>query len=224
MEISGIGQGLAEKIEEFIKKGRIAEYEKLKKACPVDLEHLTTVEGLGPKTIKTLYQKLRIKNLADLEKAAKTRKIEKIPHFGPKAQENILRGIEFVKGGQGRMLLGFVWPLARQIERRLEGLKGVGKAVIAGSLRRRKETIGDVDILAISAQSTRVMDFSVPCRRLIKSSRRARRALQCVYITAWRPICGWWRLNRLVRPCNTLRAVKIIILRSEKWPRIKGGN
>ena len=85
MEISGIGQGLAEKIEEFIKKGRIAEYEKLKKACPVDLEHLTAVEGLGPKTIRTLYKKLRIKNLADLEKAARVGKIEKIPHFGPKA-------------------------------------------------------------------------------------------------------------------------------------------
>jgi DNA polymerase (family 10) len=159
MEIPGVGRGMAEKIEEYVKVGKIKEYEKLKKACPVDLEHLTAVEGLGPKSIKMLYQKLHIKTLADLEKAAKTGKIEKLPRFGPKVQENILRGIEFVKGGQGRMLLGFALPLVRKMEKRLAELKEVEKVVVAGSVRRMKETIGDIDILAISGKPQKVMDY-----------------------------------------------------------------
>jgi len=159
MAIEGIGQGLAEKIEEFIKTGKMKEYEKLKKACPVDLEHLTLVQGLGPKSIKVLYEKLRVKTLADLEKAAKEGKIAKLPRFGKKTQDNILRGLEYVKGGQGRKLLGDILPLARKFEARLSGIKGVSAAVAAGSIRRRKETVGDIDILAIAADSARVMDY-----------------------------------------------------------------
>ena len=159
MKIDGIGQGLAEKIEEFIKTGKIQEYEKLKKRYPVDLERLTAVEGLGPKMIKTLYEKLRVKNLADLEKAAAAGKIAKLPRFGPKVQSNILRGIEFLKGGQGRALLGYVLPLARKIEKRLNELSYVQEAIASGSVRRMKETVGDIDILAISIQPAKVMDF-----------------------------------------------------------------
>ena len=158
-EIPGIGESLAEKIEEYIKTGKIKYHAKLKKKCPVDLEHLTAVEGVGPKSIKVLYEKLGVKNLADLEKAAKEGEIEKLPRFGKKIQENILRGIEFVKGGQGRMLLGFALPLARKIEKRLRELPGVSEAALAGSLRRRKETIGDFDFLAVSKDKERVMDY-----------------------------------------------------------------
>ncbi|MEK7160692.1 MAG: helix-hairpin-helix domain-containing protein, partial [Patescibacteria group bacterium] len=118
--LEGIGQGLAEKIEEYIKTGQIREYTKLKKACPVDLEHLTLVQGLGPKSIKTLYEKLGVKNLEDLEKTAKDGKIAGLPRFGEKMQENIFRGLEYVKGGQGRLLLGDVLPLARKFEERLK--------------------------------------------------------------------------------------------------------
>ena len=159
MEIEGIGQGLAAKIEEYIKTGKIKEYEKLKKACPVDLEHLTLVQGLGPKSIKTLYAKLRVKTLADLAKAAKAGQIAKLPRFGEKAQDNILRGIEYVKGGQGRMLLGDALPLARKFEKRLKNIKGVEAAVVAGSIRRRKETVGDIDVLVISDDSAKAMDY-----------------------------------------------------------------
>ena len=158
-EIPGIGESLAEKIEEFIKTGKIKYHAELKKKCPVDLEHLTAVEGVGPKSIKVLYKKLGVKNLADLEKAAKGGKVEKLPRFGPKIQENILRGIEFLKGGQGRLLLGFALPLARKIEKRLKELKGVSEAALAGSLRRRKETVGDFDILVVSKDPERVMDY-----------------------------------------------------------------
>ncbi len=159
MAIEGIGQGLAKKIEEYIKTGRIKEYAKLKKLCPVDLEHLTLVQGLGPKSIKTLYAKLKIRTLADLEKAAQAGKIAGLPRFGIKTQENILRGLEYVKGGQGRFLLGDILPLARKFEKRLAGLKGVQTAMAAGSIRRWKETVGDIDILAITDNPEKVADY-----------------------------------------------------------------
>ncbi len=159
VEIDGVGQNLAEKIEEFIKTGRLKEHIELKKKCPIDLEHLTAVEGLGPKMIKTLYQKLKIRNLTDLAKAARSGKIAKLPRFGPKIQENILRSIDFVKSGQGRMLLGTALPLAEKIEKRLREIPGVKQAITAGSVRRRKETIGDIDILAVAEKPGKIMDF-----------------------------------------------------------------
>jgi len=159
LKIEGIGQSLAEKIEEFIKTGKIKEYEKLKKECPVDLESLTAIEGIGPKTIRTLYEKLHVKTLKDLEKAAKAHKVQKLPRFGPKVEENILTGIEFAKGSHGRFLLGFILPLVRKIEKRLKDLDFVSETVAAGSVRRMKETIGDIDILVISNNPSKVMDF-----------------------------------------------------------------
>jgi len=159
VEIEGIGQGLAEKIEEFIKTGRIKEYEKLKKACPVDLEHLTVVEGLGPKSIKALYEELNIKTLEDLEKAAQADKISKLPHFGKKSQDNILQGIEYVKSGSGRRSLGNVLFLARHLVEKIKSLKETETVILAGSLRRGKETIGDIDILAVANDPEKVMDY-----------------------------------------------------------------
>jgi len=159
MEIEGIGQSMAEKIEEFIKTGRIKEYEKLKKECPVDLEALTAIEGIGPKMIKVLYEKLRVKTLKDMEKAAKAHKVQKLPRFGPKVEENILTGIEFAKGAHGRFLLGFILPLVRKIEKRLKDLNFVSEAIAAGSVRRMKETVGDIDILVVSNKPPKVMDF-----------------------------------------------------------------
>ncbi len=159
MEIEGVGQSMAEKIEEFIKTGRIKEYEKLKKQCPVDLEHLSAIEGIGPKMIKMLYEKLRVKTVGDLERAAKKHLVQKLPRFGPKVEENILRGIEFAKGDKGRFLLGYILSLVRRIEKRLKDLDFVEQAVAAGSIRRMKETIGDIDILVISGKPVEVMEF-----------------------------------------------------------------
>ncbi|MBI4085238.1 MAG: DNA polymerase/3'-5' exonuclease PolX [Candidatus Liptonbacteria bacterium] len=158
-EIPGVGASIAEKIEELLKTGRLKYYEGLKKKAPVDLSSLTSVEGLGPKSISRLYQKLGIKNLADLEKAARAGKIRKLEGFGEKSETKILAGIEFQKKSGGRFLLGDVLFLGRGIEERLERLPEVEKAMVAGSIRRRKETIGDVDILVISKKSKKVMDY-----------------------------------------------------------------
>ena len=160
-EIPGVGKSIAEHIGELLKTGHLKYYDELKRKTPVDLSTLTQVEGLGPKKIRKLYQELGIRNLADLEKAAKTHKIAKLENFGPKSEENILKGIEFVKKSGGRHILGFAMPDIRIIEERLRQLKEVERLDIVGSFRRRKETIGDIDILIISKKSEPVMDFFV---------------------------------------------------------------
>jgi len=160
-EIPGIGVSIAEKIEELLKTGHLKYYEALKKNTPVDLGVLTRVEGLGPKNIKKLYEELKIKNLADLEKAAKAGKISKLEGFGKKSEENILKGIEFIKSSGGRFVLGFAMPQIREIESRLKKLKEVREIIVAGSVRRWKETIGDADILIISEHPKPIMDYFV---------------------------------------------------------------
>ena len=167
-KISGIGKALASKIEEFIKTGRIKAYQKFKKESPVDIESLISVEGLGPKKIKVLYKKLKIRNLKNLEKAAKAGKIGKLDGFGEKSEKNILQGIAFVKAGKGRFLLGLILPIVRQIIGHLEKLPQVGKISVAGSIRRMKETIGDIDILVTSTKPAKVMDFFVQMPEVIK--------------------------------------------------------
>lgn len=160
-ELPGIGESMAKKIEEFIKTGKIKEYEKLKKKHPIKIEELTAIEGIGPRVARELYQKLKIKDLKTLEKAARAGKISKLPGFKKKTEENILRGIKFLKQGRGRRLLGEVLPLAREIESRLNKLSYVKRAAIAGSVRRRKETIGDFDFVATTGSPEKIMDFFV---------------------------------------------------------------
>jgi len=160
-EIPGVGEAIAEKIEEVIKTGKMKYYEELKQELPVDVRGLTAIEGVGPKIVKLLYDQLRIKTVADLEHAARVGKVRKLPHLGEKMEQKILRGIEFLKQGSGRFPIGSVLPLILEMEGRLRGLAEVQEVVVAGSVRRRKETIGDADILAISRKPEKVMDFFV---------------------------------------------------------------
>ncbi|HRU35758.1 MAG TPA: DNA polymerase/3'-5' exonuclease PolX [Candidatus Paceibacterota bacterium] len=159
--IEGVGLSIAEKIEELLKTGELKYYKQLKKKYPIDLENLLRIEGLGPKLIKKLYEKLKIKNIADLEKAAQEGKIRKIEGFGEKTEQNILKSIEFLKQSGNRFILGFVWPEIENIISQLSHLKEVKKIIAAGSIRRMKETIGDLDILIISNNPTPVMDYFV---------------------------------------------------------------
>jgi len=166
--IPGIGESIAKKIEEYLKTGKVKYYEEFKKRYPVDIEELTSIEGVGPKMVKVLYEKLGITNLKELEKAARQGKIRNLPGFGKKTEENILQGILFLKKSGGRFLLGEVLPLAQEIEKRLKRVKGVKKISIAGSLRRRKETIGDVDILVVATKPEAVMEEFVKLPGIIK--------------------------------------------------------
>ena len=160
-EIPGVGASIAEKIEEYIKTGKIAYHEELKKKIPVDLRNLTAVEGLGPKKIKKLYKQLGIKNLADLTKAATSGALSTVAGFGAKSAENILKGIEFLKQSGGRLILGNVFPDIEHIKEGLEKIKGVERVDIVGSARRKKETVGDFDILVIAKDPKPVMDWFV---------------------------------------------------------------
>jgi len=157
LEIPGVGKGIAEHIVDFFKKGTFAEYEKFRKKYPFDAFELTKVEGIGPKMAKILWQKLKIKNLRDLEKAAGEGKIRKLENFGEKSEEKILRGLEFLKKSAGRQVLGFIRPFLLAFEEKIKNLPGVEKAALAGSARRRCETVGDIDIIVSSAEPAKVM-------------------------------------------------------------------
>ncbi|OGM96623.1 MAG: DNA polymerase III [Candidatus Yanofskybacteria bacterium RIFCSPHIGHO2_02_FULL_38_22b] len=156
--IPGVGASIAEHIEEYIKTGHIKNYEKLKKELPVDIECLRSVEGVGPKTILLLYKKLKIKNLEKLEEAAKAGKIRKIKGLGEKTEQKILKGIEFVKSSGGRLILGYAVPIAKTLLEKIRSLPGVELAEFGGSLRRRQETIGDLDFIAFSDNPTEIIN------------------------------------------------------------------
>ena len=155
--IPGVGKNISKKIAEYLKTGKLKYYEKLKKKSPAHIEELLNISGIGPKLAKRLYKELKIKNIEDLKKAIKEHKLEKLERMGTKAEENILRGIENVQ--TKRMLLGLALPTALEIEKRLNNLKEVETASLAGSIARRKETIGDIDILVCSTKPEIVMNF-----------------------------------------------------------------
>jgi DNA polymerase (family X) len=174
-EIPGVGKSIAEKIEEYLKTGKIKYYQEFKKKLPLDLDEITGVEGVGPQKAKILYQKLGVRNLKDLEKAAKSRKISPLFGFGEKTEQNILQGITFLKKSKGRFLLGEILPKVAEILEKLGRLRETEQISPAGSIRRRKETIGDVDILittkdsaSIKDSADKIMDFFVRLPGIVK--------------------------------------------------------
>ncbi len=171
--IPGVGKSIADKIIEYIQTGKIQYYEDYKKRMPVKIEELTAVEGIGPKKVKALWQNLKIKDLKDLEKAAREHKIQTLFGFDKKSEKNILQAIEFLKKSKGRFLLGEILPKAKEIEKELKGLKEVEEVSVAGSVRRRKETIGDLDFLVTLKKpnketANKIMDFFVSLPGVIK--------------------------------------------------------
>jgi len=161
MKIPGIGQDLAGKIQEYVITGRLQLYEDLKKEVPEDLSLLLSVPSLGPKTAKLLLEKLKIKNLEDLERFARGHKLSGLPGIKEKTEENILKGIEMLKRGMERQPLGKVLPIANDILEHLKNKSPIKKLSIAGSIRRWKDTIKDIDILATSQDPKAVMNAFV---------------------------------------------------------------
>jgi DNA polymerase (family 10) len=160
-EIPGVGEAIADKIEELIRTGALRYYDDLRKEVPVDIQALTAIEGVGPKSVKVLYDKLGVKNVEDLERAARAGRVRKLSHFGERTEQKILRGIGFLKQSSGRFPLGIALPLIQEIEGKLKALPEVGEVAIAGSIRRRKETVGDADLLAVSRRPAEVIEFFV---------------------------------------------------------------
>lgn len=161
LKIPGIGQDLAGKIEEYLKTGKMVTHEELMHEMPEGLLTLLSVPGIGPKTSKLLYERLKIKGIDDLERLAAAHKLAGLPGIKEKTEENILKGIAMLKRGRERQPLGKVLPIANDILERLKKIAPVDKIDIAGSLRRWKETIKDIDILATSDNPKEVMKVFV---------------------------------------------------------------
>jgi len=147
LALPGIGAGIAAKIEELLAKGTCKEYEQLKKSLPPGIEELLQVPNLGPKTALLVAKTLKVKSIADLERAIAAHKVAALPRVGEKNEAKILKGLAILKQGQSRMPLGRALPLANEIEAALKSMPGVGQVARAGSLRRMKDTIGDLDFL-----------------------------------------------------------------------------
>ncbi len=162
MELPGIGEHIAEKVAEFLETGKLKYYDELKRKFPQHVAELMNVPGIGPKRIKLLHDKLGIKSVKQLEAAAKDHRLRGLAGFGEKLEDDILKGIGVFKAGQERTPLGYALPVAQEIEHRLRSLKEVVRASIAGSMRRRNETVGDIDILAScrgAAAAAKIMGF-----------------------------------------------------------------
>ena len=160
-DIPGVGEGIAKKIEELLETGKLESYEELKKSLPVGLVEMLLVPDVGPKTAQLLYEKLGVKSIDELEKAARAGNVRSLEGMGEKTEENILRGIELLRRRTGRMLLGTAYQLSQSVIERLWKMDEVERISPAGSLRRMKETIGDIDILVTSPKPKPVMDVFV---------------------------------------------------------------
>lgn len=157
-EIPGIGEDLANKIREFLKTGRIRAFQELKKSLPAGLLELVAIPSVGPKTARLLHEKLKIKNTADLEKAIRQNKLEGLFGVKEKTIANIIQGISLVKKGKERMTLFQAMQVSDEFLRQLKLSKDVDTISAAGSLRRSKETVRDIDILVISAKPQKIME------------------------------------------------------------------
>ncbi len=149
--LPGIGSSTLLKIEEFLRTGTVKKYEDLRKRVPEDLLELMDVSGIGPKTLKTAYEKLGVRTKDDFIRVLKDGSLAKLPGFGPKKVEKILKGIELWESVQERIPLIEAYPMAQDVLEYMRGEESIREISVAGSLRRMKETIGDIDIL-VSAE------------------------------------------------------------------------
>lgn len=157
--LKGIGQAIAEKIEELVSSGRMDYYEQLKAAIPAGLLEMLKVPGVGPKKVKVLYEKLGTSSLGELEYACNENRLLKLEGFGLKSQEKILSGIQYLKKHRGRFLYNFAFEAASHIFESIKNHPDIIRVSVGGSLRRHLETVKDIDILVSTKNSKPVMDY-----------------------------------------------------------------
>ncbi len=158
-KIPGVGPGIGEHLDELVNTGRLKKYEALRKKFPINLDELGNLQGVGPKTLKALYQKLKVKNLRDLGHALAKHQVSRLPGFGKLTEEKIYKSFQFRKSHSGRFLLGDVYPIVRDLSHRLEFSGLFTKVMVGGSYRRMQETVGDIDILAVAKDPKRAGNF-----------------------------------------------------------------
>lgn len=157
--LKGIGESIGKKIKELAETGKLAYYEELKQSFPAGVVDMLHIPNLGPKRVKILYEKLGVKSIAELEYACNENRLLTLPGFGQKSQENVLKGIEFVRKSSNQFLFSDAWEEAEPLVAALRRSKKVFDASVAGSLRRRKEVVKDIDIVASSEAPDAVMDL-----------------------------------------------------------------
>lgn len=186
LEIPGIGKDLAGKIQEFLQSGAVEYLEGLRREIPVGVVELMRIHGVGPKTAKLLYEQVGVDSVEKLEELAKEHKLAGVPGIQAKTEENILKGIAVWRGGRERTPLGAALTLAETILETLRDLEEVDQISTAGSLRRMKETVKDIDILVTSKTPARIMEVFVGLPNVAevlahgetKSSLRLRESIQ----------------------------------------------
>ncbi|MBE0524597.1 MAG: DNA polymerase/3'-5' exonuclease PolX [Methanosarcinales archaeon] len=147
--ITGVGSAIAEKIGEYLKNGRLGYYDDLFKEIPAGLSEMLKIPGLGPKTVQLVYQKLSITDLNTLEQAARSHRLRRLPGFGQTKEKNIIKAIERYRQRSGRIPFGKAYGLVDEIFQFMDHYVKTGTIVPAGSLRRGRDTVGDIDLLAI---------------------------------------------------------------------------
>lgn len=185
-DIPGVGADLAGKIQEYLSTGKIKEIAAASKGIPRGVVELMNIPGVGPRTARLLHEREHITGIGQLEKLASKGGLRGLPGIQAKTEQNILKGIRLVRGGQERMPLGHALPLGRELVQALERLAAVKQISLAGSIRRMKETVGDIDILVTSSRPDTVMRAFVALpqvaevleRGTTKSSMRHREGIQ----------------------------------------------
>jgi DNA polymerase (family X) len=158
-DVKGVGKAITEKLTELVITGRLEYYEELKKSIPHGLLEMLTIPGVGPKKVKVLYEKLGVKSIGELEYACIENRLLTLAGFGKKTQENILKGITHMKMYKGQHLFGDVYQEAMAVKEKLLASPLIRECEVGGSLRRRKEVVKDIDIVASTAQPLELMDY-----------------------------------------------------------------
>jgi DNA polymerase (family X) len=157
-ELPGIGDDLAGKIAEIVRTGSLSLLDEVGARVPAELAELTRVDGLGPKRVQALYQSLDVHSMDDLRRAARDGRVHELDGFGEKTEQKILQGLEALEDGERRTPLADAEEIARTLAEYLRGVDGVKRLELAGSFRRRKETVGDLDIVVTAKRGSPVMD------------------------------------------------------------------
>lgn len=155
--IPGVGEGIAQKISEYLETGKVGAYEELHEGVSDELMALMSIPGMGPKTLSLIHGEVGIKDMADLSRALDDGSLIGLPAMGEKKVENIRRGVKLLAQSRGRINVGLVFPLATRMVESMKRATGLTKIEVAGSLRRMREDIGDIDILATGSEGRKIV-------------------------------------------------------------------
>lgn len=160
-ELKGVGKATAAKIREFLETGTMAKLEQARSEVPAGIRQLTALQGIGPRTAMLLHEELGVSGVQDLKTAVKEGRVRTVKGLGPKTEQNLSRALEAFAGGESRVLLDLATSIAGEIMTTLAESPAVERVERCGSLRRMKETIGDIDLLATGEDPQAIMDLFV---------------------------------------------------------------